>query len=231
LRLCRSSVPIYHVGAKTPHRPSLTRSANPPRPALMRIYRNFFQRLGHMRWFAVLGRYAFPRIDRMMHRLTGGKLVPTGTVAPVLLLTTTGRRSGRPRTTPVIFIRDGQSFVITSQDLGSEKRRAAWPLNLDANPDADVKIGPEVVRCRARRVDDGEAARYWPRLVEVWPAHETYLKRSGRRHTFRLEPLRTADGPYAPTGPRSFGNQAPLSCGSALRLFPPTTKEGQYERG
>jgi deazaflavin-dependent oxidoreductase (nitroreductase family) len=156
----------------------------------MRLYRRFFQRIGHMRWFAVFGRYVFPHIDRLMHRLTRGRLFPTGTVAPVLLLTTTGRRSGRSRTTPVIYIRDGERFVITSQDLGSESRRAAWPLNLDANPEAQVKIGSEVIACRARRIDNAEATRYWPRLVEVWPAHETYLERSGRRHTFLLEPLR-----------------------------------------
>jgi deazaflavin-dependent oxidoreductase (nitroreductase family) len=176
----------------------------------MRLYRKFFQWIGHMRWFAVFGRYVFPRIDRLVHRLTGGRLSPTGTVAPVLLLTTTGRRSGRARTTPVIYIRDGERFVITSQDLGSESRRAAWPLNLDANPEAEVKIGSEVITCRARRVDDAEATRYWPRLVEVWPAHETYLERSGRRHTFLLEPLRR-EAVTSANGSLRSGSRAHLS--------------------
>ena len=51
-----------------------------------------------------------------------------------------------------------------------------------------MQLGSEVVRCRARLLDDAEADRYWPRLVEVWPAHETYRARSGKRHTFLLEP-------------------------------------------
>ena len=143
--------------------------------------------LGHRRWFAAAGRRFGAPLDRFLYRVTRGRLASTAGVAPVILLTTTGRRTGRKRTTPVMYIRDGDRFVVSSEDFGQE-RAAAWPLNLLADPRLTVQIGPETVDCRARLLSDEEADRYWTRLVEVWPAHETYRARSGKRHTFVLEP-------------------------------------------
>jgi deazaflavin-dependent oxidoreductase (nitroreductase family) len=143
--------------------------------------------LGHRRWFAAAGRRFGAPLDRVLYRATRGKVCSTAGVAPVILLTTTGRRSGRERTTPVMYLRDGDRFVVSSENFG-QQRSAAWPLNLLADPRATVQIGPQTLACRARLLDEEEADRYWPRLVEVWPAHETYRARSGKRHTFVLEP-------------------------------------------
>jgi len=143
--------------------------------------------LGHRRWFAAAGRRFGAPLDRFLYRVTRGRLASTAGVAPVILLTTTGRRTGRKRTTPVMYIRDGDRFVVSSENFG-QGRAAAWPLNLLADPRLTVQIGPETVDCRARLLSDEEADRYWTRLVEVWPAHETYRARSGKRHTFVLEP-------------------------------------------
>ncbi|MFI5004945.1 MAG: nitroreductase/quinone reductase family protein [Solirubrobacterales bacterium] len=104
-----------------------------------------------------------------------------------LLLTTIGRRSGKRRSTPVMYLRDGPNLAITSENFG-QQRPAAWPLNLDANCDATVQIGGEIVRCRARRATEQELGRLWPRFVRIWPAHEAYLARNGVRNTFILEP-------------------------------------------
>jgi deazaflavin-dependent oxidoreductase (nitroreductase family) len=152
------------------------------------IYRRFIHSLGHRRWFAAFAVRFGARLDRMMYRLTRGTFTPTASVAPTLLLTTVGRSSGRERTTPVIYIRERDAFVVSSEEFGQTRRRAAWPRNLDANPSARIQVGSEVLSCRARRLSDAEADRHWPRLVEAWPAHETYLRRSGRRHTFLLVP-------------------------------------------
>jgi F420H(2)-dependent quinone reductase len=86
-----------------------------------------------------------------------------------------------------MYLRDGDRFVVSSENFGQE-RSAAWPLNLLADPRATVQIGSQTLACRARLLDEEEADHYWPRLVEVWPAHETYRARSGKRHTFVLEP-------------------------------------------
>jgi deazaflavin-dependent oxidoreductase (nitroreductase family) len=126
-------------------------------------------------------------MDRALYRLSRGRVGSTVGVVPTLLLTTVGRRSGRPRTTPLMYVSDGGSFVVSSENFG-QRRPAAWPLNLVADPRATVQVGSEVVHCRARLLDEEEADDYWPRLVEAWPAHETYRARSGARHTFVLEP-------------------------------------------
>jgi deazaflavin-dependent oxidoreductase (nitroreductase family) len=154
----------------------------------MRALHRLIRWLGHRRWFAAAGRRFGAPLDRALYRLTRGKVTTTAGAAPVLLLTTTGRRSGKPRTTPVMYLRDGDRFVVTSENFG-QQRPAAWPLNLLADPLATVQAGGDVVSCRARLLSEGEADAYWPRLVEVWPAHESYLARSGTRHTFLLEPL------------------------------------------
>lgn len=75
--------------------------------------------------------------------------------------------------------------MISSENFG-QKHPAAWPLNLDADPAAKVQVGAEIVSCAAKRLTDDEADRYWPRLVQAWPAHATYRRRSGERHTFVL---------------------------------------------
>jgi deazaflavin-dependent oxidoreductase (nitroreductase family) len=150
--------------------------------------RRLFQRLGHRRWFGVMARAVGARFDRVLYRATRGRFTLTGSLLPVLLLTTTGRRTGRARTTPVLYVRDGDAFIVTSENYGQEKP-AAWPLNLDAHPDAVVELDGRTIACRARRLGQVEADAWWPALLEVWPAHATYRERSGARHTFRLEPV------------------------------------------
>jgi deazaflavin-dependent oxidoreductase (nitroreductase family) len=151
------------------------------------MVKRFIHAVGRRRWFGVFVRTFGARAERVLYRLSGGRLAPTSAVAPVLLLTTTGRRSGRPRTTPVIYVRDGEDFIVSSEDVG-QRRPAAWPLNLDAEPRASVQVGSRVVPCRARRLSEAEADRVWPALLETWPAHADYRERSGSRHTFVLSP-------------------------------------------
>jgi deazaflavin-dependent oxidoreductase (nitroreductase family) len=153
----------------------------------MKLLHRLIRRLGHRRWFAAAGRRFGAPLDRALYRATRGRITSTAGAAPVMLLTTTGRRSGRSRTTPVMYLRDGDRFVVTSENFG-QQRPAAWPLNLIADPTATVQVGAQVVPCRARLLHDTEADRYWARFVEAWPAHESYLARSGQRHTFLLEP-------------------------------------------
>ena len=152
----------------------------------MSIRHRVMRALGHRRWFAAAGR-RFAPLDRFLYRATRGRVASTSGVAPTMLLTTIGRRTGRARTTPVMYVRDGERFVVSSENFG-QRRTAAWPLNLAADARAQIQIGSEIVTCWARLLEEGEADRYWPRLVEAWPAHETYRARSGTRRTFLLEP-------------------------------------------
>jgi deazaflavin-dependent oxidoreductase (nitroreductase family) len=155
----------------------------------MRAYVGFWRWIGHKRWFAVAMRYALSKVDREIYRISGGRLALTGPpVLPILLLTTTGRKTGRKRTVPLTYLRDEAKLVLTSENFGLE-RKAGWPRNLLANPEATVRIGRQAARYRSRPAGEEEITRYWPRLLEVWPALQTYMERSGERFVFVLEPV------------------------------------------
>jgi deazaflavin-dependent oxidoreductase (nitroreductase family) len=161
----------------------------------METYVNFWRWVGHKRWFAVAMRHALSKVDREIYRISGGHLALTGLpVLPMLLLTTVGRRSGRERTVPLTYVRDGETLVVASANFGL-KSKAGWPRNLLANPRCAVRIGGEVRTYRARLANEAEAARYWPNLLERWPAFQTYVDRSGERWMFVLEPVGPAGDP------------------------------------
>jgi deazaflavin-dependent oxidoreductase (nitroreductase family) len=146
------------------------------------------RRLGHKRWFAAAGRRLAP-VDRRIYRMSRGRLSIVGVPAyPMLLLTTIGRRTGQERTTPLMYVRDGERYVVSSENFGQPGKPAGWPKNLLANPRAKVEVAGRAFPCLARPATDDEVSRCWPRLVEAWPAHQTYHARSGARHMFVLEP-------------------------------------------
>jgi deazaflavin-dependent oxidoreductase (nitroreductase family) len=162
------------------------RASQQPMIAPVNARLRFLHWSAHKRPVAFLWRRFGAPVDRAVYRASRGRLSVMG--PNVLLLTSTGRRSGQSRTTPVIYVRDGACFVISSENYG-QRRRAAWPLNLDANPQATVQVGAQRISCCSRRLSDAEADGYWERLLAVLPAHATYRERSGERHTFVLDPL------------------------------------------
>jgi deazaflavin-dependent oxidoreductase (nitroreductase family) len=97
----------------------------------------------------------------------------------VLLLTTTGRRSGEPRTTPLIYRHiDGAYAVVASND-GSE-RPPSWYLNLSADPAVEVQVLGERFRGRARTAGPQERPALWAAMTEVWPDYRSYQERAAR---------------------------------------------------
>jgi deazaflavin-dependent oxidoreductase (nitroreductase family) len=114
-----------------------------------------------------------------LYRLTGGRVGGMIRKAPVVLLTTTGRKSGQPRTAPLLALRDGENTVIVASNGGSD-RHPVWWLNLQKHPEADLQLGSEKKRVRAERANDEEKARLWPRLVEMYSSYEDYQKKTER---------------------------------------------------
>lgn len=98
---------------------------------------------------------------------------------PMLLLDHVGARSGRRRTTPLLYIRDGEDFVIVASK-GGHPRHPAWFHNLRAHPDTTMQAGSHRVPVRARVADAAERARLWPRAVEAYGSYASYQRRTDR---------------------------------------------------
>jgi deazaflavin-dependent oxidoreductase (nitroreductase family) len=121
------------------------------------------------------------RINTFMYRRGGGEgLGGTFHKIPVALLTTTGRKSGEPRVSPLYFLRDGDRVIVPASKGGGEKN-PMWYLNLKANPQVQVQIKKEVRNLTARDATDEERATYWPQLVEMYPSYADYQSWTSRQ--------------------------------------------------
>jgi deazaflavin-dependent oxidoreductase (nitroreductase family) len=99
---------------------------------------------------------------------------------PTLLLTTTGRKSGEPRSLPLIYGEaDGAYVVIASK--GGMPHHPIWFLNLEAHPECDLMVGAKAVRARARVAEGDERERLWRQMAEIYPPYDQYQKNAGER--------------------------------------------------
>ena len=97
----------------------------------------------------------------------------------VLLLTTTGRSSGKPRTTPLIYAQDGDRYVIVASKGGAPEH-PGWYLNLERDPDVELQVKDQVVHARARTAGGDERERLWRTANEVWPHYAEYAQKTDR---------------------------------------------------
>jgi len=114
-----------------------------------------------------------------VYRATGGKLFGRMGKSPILLLNTMGRKSGKKRTTPLLYVMDGEGFVIIASK-GGAPTHPAWYLNLIANPDATVEVGDRAVRVRAEDVHGEDKTRLWQKMVEMYPTYDDYQTKTER---------------------------------------------------
>jgi deazaflavin-dependent oxidoreductase (nitroreductase family) len=102
---------------------------------------------------------------------------------PAALLTTTGRKSGEPRTTATLYLRDGEKVVLPAS-FGGRDGNPAWYLNAKANPAVRVQVRDQHLSMTARDATDDERRRYWPVLIKMYPPYKNY-----RDATDRVIPL------------------------------------------
>jgi len=120
------------------------------------------------------------KINAFVYRNSGGKLFNTWLRgAPIMLLTTTGRKSGQPRTAPLLFLEDGDNVIIVASQ-GGMSTNPAWYLNLQADPACEIQIGNKRRPMVARRASDDEKADYWPRLTAMYRDFDDYQARTER---------------------------------------------------
>ncbi len=98
----------------------------------------------------------------------------------VLLLTTTGRKSGEPRTTPLIYTKDGDRYVIVASKGGAPDD-PGWYKNLSRDPDVELQVLDEVFPARATTAEGEERERLWAKMNGVWPHYAEYAEKTDRR--------------------------------------------------
>jgi deazaflavin-dependent oxidoreductase (nitroreductase family) len=99
---------------------------------------------------------------------------------PTLLLTSTGRKSGKPRALPLIYGEAGDSYVVIASK-GGMPHHPVWYLNLEANPECQLRVGAKAVDARARTAEGEERERLWKQMAEIYPPYIQYQENAGSR--------------------------------------------------
>jgi len=121
----------------------------------------------------------FMRVQIAVFRLTNGKAMSAVRGMPILLLTTIGRKTGKRRTTPLMYLRDGESYVITASNNGRD-RQPAWFLNLQASPQGQIDVPGKRLDVSASVATQKERDRLWAQLVAKAPFFDGYQKGTAR---------------------------------------------------
>ena len=120
-------------------------------------------------------------LDRLIVKFGRGRIPPLSSFAvPTLLMTTIGRRSGLERTTPLVFLRDGDDYIVANA-RPSHERRNPWVSNLRAAGAAQVQERGRTTQVTARELETADVEQWWPKLVKTWPAFADHYANTGER--------------------------------------------------
>lgn len=129
----------------------------------------------NIRWLLAL----ITHVHRFLYRATGGRIGARLANVDVLLLETVGRKTGQVRTTPLLYVRDGQRWVVVASNAG-DARQPAWWLNLQSRPEARIQVRDEHHPVRARSATAEESEQLWPKLVAAYKYYDDYKERTSR---------------------------------------------------
>ena len=118
-------------------------------------------------------------VHRWLYRVSGGRIGTRMNGFEILMLTTRGRRSGEPRSVALQSLEHGSGWAVIGSFAG-EDRHPSWWINLQAQPMAEVQIGPSKARVRAREADGEEREALWARFVAIEPGYDEYVERTTR---------------------------------------------------
>lgn len=127
--------------------------------------------------------------DKGLQRATGGRLSILDLAGlPNLTLTVVGRRSGAPRTTPLLAVPHGDLWLIAGSNFG-QPRQPVWVVNLEAADEAQITVGGRTSAVTSRRLEGRERAEAWATMLETWPNYGHYAERTDRQiKVFELAP-------------------------------------------
>lgn len=154
------------------------------------IFTALARRLGTTRWFAAVYRNVGPVIDPALARRRDGQVLAKVYGFPTLLLTSLGARSGLPRSSPLLYVRDGDDFLVVGTNFGQSKH-PGWTANLLHDPVATVLIGGVELGVRAAVISGPEWDAQFRRFVLIYPGYANYLERRAGLvpRMFRLSPV------------------------------------------
>jgi deazaflavin-dependent oxidoreductase (nitroreductase family) len=150
-------------------------------------YGDFVNRFSTTRVGSWIARRLAARVDPHLYRWSKGRFTSTGPpTIPQLILTTVGRKTGRPRSVQLGYLADGGDHVVVASNFG-QGHHPAWSHNLLADPRATVEVDGRTETVVAERLSAAEKAALWPRLVAVVPQFDVYVTRTDRSiNVFRL---------------------------------------------
>jgi F420H(2)-dependent quinone reductase len=123
---------------------------------------------------------ALSQLHVALFRASGGRVGGRfSKTAPVLLLTTTGRKSGKRRTTPLLYLEDAGRYVVIAS-VGGAPQHPAWYLNLRADPEATIRVEGRTLTVRAETAPPSERERLWARAVEMYAGYDGYQAKTSR---------------------------------------------------
>ncbi|WP_200900236.1 nitroreductase family deazaflavin-dependent oxidoreductase [Rubrobacter aplysinae] len=133
---------------------------------------------------------ALAGLHARMYRLSGGRLVGRIAGSPILVLVTTGRKTGTERHTPLLYLPDGEDLVIVASNGGTASH-PAWYLNLRSEPRAGVTLGGQTMPVVASEATGDDKQGLWERLVRMYPGYAGYQRKTDREiPVIRLHPDR-----------------------------------------
>jgi deazaflavin-dependent oxidoreductase (nitroreductase family) len=113
------------------------------------------------------------------YRLTGGAVGGKVANVPILLLTTIGRKTGKARTTPLLYQADGNRYVVVASNAGDDNTPFWW-LNLQSNPRGEIQVGRDKKMIRAVKASPEEKKRLWQVMAKAYPSYDEYQTRTQR---------------------------------------------------
>ncbi len=121
----------------------------------------------------------FGKVHRDLYRMSGSRFFANLGQMPTLLLTATGRRSGKPRTVPLLYVEIDEGYAIVASFAGAPEH-PAWYRNLQKNPTASVQVADQVIQVTASTATPQEKQSLWPRFTAIYPDYDSYQENTVR---------------------------------------------------
>jgi deazaflavin-dependent oxidoreductase (nitroreductase family) len=168
--------------------------------AAQHLVRSLLAPLSRTRVFRALAPAVLPPIERMLHRMSRGRLQLSALLVPSLVLHSTGAKTGLPRESALMYTPDGRGRAIVAGTSFARERHPAWTYNLLAHPEAYIVVRGRRLRVRADLLEGVGREAVWRRVEAQWPGYRGYERDSGRVvRLFLLRPVAERTTPSVAT--------------------------------